>query len=55
MSFNVVIKGPEATAGSIFKRSINRGIIAPDKVATVKVVSKAIPTKIPKNTLPFHI
>lgn len=52
MSFNVVIKGPEATAGSILNRSIINGINAPDKVATVKVVSKAIPTKIPKKIFP---
>ena|SRR5699024_5948459 len=53
-SFNVVINGPDATAGSILILSIINGIIAPDNVATVKVTKMAIPTSTPRKKFPFQ-
>ena len=54
ISFKVVIKGPDATAGSIFNRSIIIGMTEPDNVATVSVAIIEIPTRNPKNNSPFQ-
>ena len=38
ISLIVVINGPDATAGSIFKLFINKGTSAPAKVATISAI-----------------
>lgn len=55
MSFNVVMNGPEATAGSMLNRSIKSGMSVPDNVATMTVVKIAKPTSKPKNKFPFQM
>ena len=47
MSFNVVIKGPVARAGSIFNFSNTKGIIVPKRDAQTITISKDKPTVIP--------
>ena len=51
----VVINGPDATAGSTFNLCIIKGINAPEIVATVSVAKIDMPTKIPRNKVPFQI
>lgn len=43
-SFNVVMNGPEATAGSIFIRCMNNGMNEPEMVATKIETKIAAPT-----------
>ena len=47
MSFNVVIKGPVARAGSIFNFSSTKGIIVPKRDAHTTTISKDKPTVTP--------
>ena len=49
MSLIVVIKGPEATAGSIFILCITSGINDPANVAIINVKKIEIPTRRPSN------
>lgn len=55
ISFNVVISGPEATAGSILNRYKIKGIIVPAKVPIIRVRNSEQPTTNPKIALPCQI
>src|SRR5699024_12458179 len=55
ISFNVVINGPEAIAGSILSLLMIKGITAPIKAEIISVQRMETPTIITRIPLPYKI